>query len=64
MIVGSNENNLVLMLWVQRPDVVSIELISPSGEIAKPIQSGLVSSKFEQVNLILENSIINSPLFI
>lgn len=59
IIVGSNENNLVLMLWVQRPDVISIELISPSGEIAKPIQSGLVSSKFEQVNLILENSIIN-----
>lgn len=58
IIVGSNENNLVLMLWVQRPDVVSIEIISPSGEIAKPIQSGLVS-KFEQVNLILENSIIN-----
>lgn len=59
IIVGSNENNLVLMLWVQRPDVISIEIISPSGEIAKPIQSGLVSSKFEQVNLILENSIIN-----
>ncbi|MGN9163032.1 S8 family peptidase [Clostridium sulfidigenes] len=59
IIVGSNENNLVLMLWVQRPDVISIELISPSGEIAKPIQSSLVSSKFEQVNLILENSIIN-----
>ncbi len=59
IIVGSNENNLVLMLWVQRPDVISIEIISPNGEIAKPIQSGLVSSKFEQVNLILENSIIN-----
>ncbi len=59
IIVGSNENNLVLMFWVQRPDVISIEIISPSGEIAKPIQSGLVSSKFEQVNLILENSIIN-----
>lgn len=59
IIIGSNENNLVLMLWVQRPDVISIEIISPNGEIAKPIQSGLVSSKFEQVNLILENSIIN-----
>ncbi len=59
IIIGSNENNLVLMLWVQRPDVISIEIISPSGEIAKPIQSGHVSSKFEQVNLILENSIIN-----
>ncbi|WP_346898754.1 S8 family peptidase [Clostridium sp. UBA7503] len=59
IIVGENENNLVLMLWVQRPDVISIEIISPNGEIAKPIQSGLVSSKFEQVNLILENSIIN-----
>ncbi len=59
IIVGPNENNLVLMLWVQRPDVISIEIISPNGEIAKPIQSGLVSSKFEQVNLILENSIIN-----
>jgi len=63
IIVGSNENNLVLMLWVQRPDVISIEIISPSGEIAKPIQSGLVSSKFEQVNLILENSIINIAFF-
>jgi len=59
IIVGQNENNLVLMLWVERPDVISIEIISPNGEIAKPIQSGLVSSKFEQVNLILENSIIN-----
>ncbi len=59
IIIGSNENNLVLMLWVQRPDVISIEIISPNGEIAKPIQSGHVSSKFEQVNLILENSIIN-----
>jgi len=47
------------MLWVQRPDVISTQIISPNGEIAKPIQSGLVSSKFEQVNLILENSIIN-----
>lgn len=63
IIVGSNENNLVLMFWVQRPDVISIEIISPSGEIAKPIQSGLVSSKFEQVNLILENSIINIAFF-
>jgi len=63
IIVGSNENNLVLMLWVQRPDVISIEIISPSGEIAKPIQSGLVSNKFEQVNLILENSIINIAFF-
>ncbi|HAR85916.1 MAG TPA: hypothetical protein DCR69_09300 [Clostridium sp.] len=59
IIVGPNENNLVLMLWVQRPDVISIEIVSPNGEIAKPIHSGLVSSKFEQVNLILENSIIN-----
>ena len=59
VIVGENEDNLVLMLWIQRPDVVSIEIISPSGEIAKPIQSDLVASKFEQINLILESSIIS-----
>jgi subtilisin family serine protease len=59
IIVGQNEDNLVLMLWIQRPDVISIEIISPSGEIAKPIQPSIVSSQFEQVDLILENSIIN-----
>jgi subtilisin family serine protease len=59
IIVGLNEDNLVLMLWIERPDVVSIAIISPSGEIAEPIHPQLVSSKFEQVNLVLENSIIN-----
>lgn len=58
-IVGLNEDNLVLMLWIQRPDKVSIAIISPSGEIAEPVQPELVGTKFEQVNLILENSVIN-----
>jgi subtilisin family serine protease len=59
IIAGLNEDNLVLMLWIQRPDVVSISIISPSGEIAAPIHPQLVSSEFEQVNLVLENSVIN-----
>jgi subtilisin family serine protease len=59
IIVGLNEDNLVLMLWIQRPDLVSIAIISPSGEIAEPIHPQLVSSEFEQVNLVLEDSVIS-----
>jgi subtilisin family serine protease len=59
IIVGLNEDNLVLMLWIQKPDVVSISIISPSGEIAEPIHPQLVYSKFEQVNLVLEGSVIS-----
>jgi subtilisin family serine protease len=59
IIVDLNEDNLILMLWIQRPDVVSISIISPSGEIAAPISPQLVSSKFEQVNLVLEGSVVN-----
>ncbi len=58
-IVGLNEDNLVLMLWIQRPDKISIAIISPSGEIAEPVQPELVGTEFEQVNLILESSVIN-----
>jgi len=58
-IVGLNEDNLVLMLWIQRPDKISIAIISPSGEIAEPVQPELIGTEFQQVNLILENSIIN-----
>ncbi|WP_346930067.1 S8 family peptidase [Clostridium sp.] len=58
-IVGENEDNLVLMLWIQKPDKISIAIISPSGEIVEPIQSRPPYEEFEQVNLILENSIIN-----
>jgi subtilisin family serine protease len=58
-IVGLNEDNLVLMLWIQRPDKISIAIISPSGEIAEPVQPELIGTEFQQVNLILENSTIN-----
>jgi len=57
-IVGENEDNLVLMLWIQKPDKISIAIISPSGEIVEPIQSRPPYGEFEQVNLVLENSTI------
>lgn len=58
IVVSEDEDNLVLMLWIQRPDKVSIALISPSGEIVEPHQS---SDPIEstQVNLVLENSIVS-----
>lgn len=59
IIVGLNEDNLVLMLWLQRPDKISISIVSPNGEIAEPVQPQLVAYKFEQVTLILEKSVIS-----
>ncbi|WP_346905878.1 S8 family peptidase [Clostridium sp.] len=58
-IVGENEDNLVLMLWIQKPDKISIAIISPSGEIVEPIQSRPPYAEFDQVNLVLENSTIS-----
>lgn len=57
LVVGENEDNLVLMLWIQKPDRVSMALISPSGEIVEPSQSNN-SHESTAVNLILENSIV------
>ena len=59
LIVAENEDNLILMLWTQRPDKISISIISPSGEIVQPIEPKPPYGKFEQVNLTVENSIIN-----
>lgn len=59
LIVAENEDNLILMLWTQRPDKISISIISPSGEIVQPIEPKSPYGKFEQVNLTVENSIIN-----
>ena len=57
-IVGENEDNLVLMLWIKRPDKISISIISPSGEIVEPSPS-IPLHQFEVANLVLENSIIS-----
>jgi subtilisin family serine protease len=57
-IVGLNEDNLVLMLWIQRPDRISISIISPSGEIVEPSTS-TSPYEFKQVELVLESSIVN-----
>lgn len=59
LIVAENEDNLVLMLWIQRPDKISLSIISPGGEIVEPIEPGPPYGELQQVNLVVENSIIN-----
>lgn len=56
--VGPNEDNLVLMLWIPRPDRISVSIISPSGEIIEPSTPG-VPYQYDEFNLVLEDSIIN-----
>jgi len=57
--VAPNEENLVLMLWIINPDVVSIAIISPSGEIVKSTQPQLQYGSPEIITLVLENSVVN-----
>lgn len=54
--VGNGEENLVLSVWVKRPDIVSAGLVSPSGEIIEPIPAKIITK--QKVKFLLENSIV------
>ncbi|MEG0132932.1 MAG: S8 family peptidase [Clostridium sp.] len=56
LFVAKNEENLVLMLWVPKPDKISLAIISPSGELVQPAQPQLKIGQPTQFNLVLEGS--------
>ncbi len=58
-IVGPKENNLSVMLWIQRPDKISISVVSPGGEVSQPIQPKLVATEFEEIISVVEDSTIS-----
>ncbi|MEG0308423.1 MAG: S8 family peptidase [Clostridium sp.] len=54
--VAPNEKNLVVMLWVPKPDKFSLSLVSPGGELVQPIESQLKAGSSETFNLVFGNS--------
>ncbi len=58
-IVGPKESNLSVMLWIQRPDKISISVVSPGGEVSQPIQPKLAATEFEEIISVVEDSTIS-----
>lgn len=56
LLVGENEQNLIMSLWFSKPDRVSVGVVSPSGEIIEPIPPKLMEE--EETSLVLEESIV------
>lgn len=56
LLVGENEQNLIMSLWFSKPDRVSVGVVSPSGEIIEPIPPKLM--KEEETSLVLEESVV------
>lgn len=56
LFVAENENNLIMSIWFNKPDRVSVGVVSPSGEIIEPVIPKLNETKV--VNLVLEESIV------
>ena len=56
--IAPNEKNFVAMLWIPKPNVISLSIISPTGEESSPIQPSFQVGESEVINLVLENSMI------
>lgn len=54
--VDENENNLVFVIWVGKPDRISVGLVSPSGEIIAPVSPKIKTE--ESFNLVFEGSTV------
>ncbi|MEG0774278.1 S8 family peptidase [Clostridium sp.] len=61
-IVDENEKNLVLSIWINKPNVVSVGLVSPRGEVISTVPAKFV--KHEQFDLILENSVVEITYYL
>lgn len=57
--IAPNEKNFVAMLWIPKPNIMSLSVTSPTGEIASPIQPSFQIGQTEQISLVLENSVIS-----
>ena len=57
--IAPNEKNFVAMIWIPKPNIMSLSVTSPTGEVASPIQPSFQIGQTEQINLVLENSIIS-----
>ena len=56
--IAQNEMNFVVLVWVPKPNRMSVSIISPTGEVITPLQPSSQAGQAEEVKLILENSII------
>lgn len=54
--VDEDEQNLVLAIWAQKPDRISVGLVSPSGEIIAPVSPKIKTE--EKFNLVFEGSTV------
>lgn len=54
--VGENEKGFLMELWGERPDVFSVEIVSPSGEVVNRIQ--IESRVSRRVEFVFERTII------
>ena len=57
--IAPNEKNFVAMLWIPKPNIMSLAVTSPTGEVASPIQPSFQIGQTEKINLVLENSVIS-----
>ncbi|MDU1413320.1 MAG: S8 family peptidase [Clostridium sp.] len=56
--IAPNEKNFVMMVWIPMPNKMTLSIVSPTGEVASPIQPSFQVGQTEEINLVLENSLI------